>query len=561
MTCGRIFLVVLFSLVLFTVHERVSFAEVVEICTEPNDLAFELLPGSCDPEWDGDPAKCLECFRPRFDFPKVMPAEELVPWRGIDFTEDSELFLQAALQYALEGFEGQNRGRWDVYQNPVRRWYHAPWMHPHDVDGSGQKLLDDPNDTDVRIRTGREYMLGLTEELTSFPYFLGPNQPQPRTNWAVSFFNESAAFGFFQVWNDGSDAPRLSKHVDFPPGSVFVKPLYTTATEAEVPFLEGAPTAIANVNVKPFEVWNRTPTQVRLVQFDIAIKIDAGFFSSVTGLNNTFTWVYMTYVYNGLNSHGRNDDPWDRLVPVGISWGNDPTITDCGGGKLTESKVFLNVTDLDIDPNLGRADNKPCHQEHFGRQGRLNGPVDGVTSSCISCHGAAQFRRDKDLANPAVLTSELFRAPWPGPWKDGTITDEQFWSRDRCLFLNRSASQPLGDPDDREPYDCFVNDDKYMVTDTSLQMAFGLSRYCKYVTARSLDALRGRSFSEFRDFFQLASDCAPSLRREEIWLEGVQADLSEEEVGSQLQTLQNLLNAFPSNLPAKGWPYNEVEQQ
>jgi len=461
-------------------------------CTVRNTLKMSDLPGSCDPEWSADAKICPNCFRPNFDFPRTPPEPEALPWDGIDFTQkaNAEEFLFALLNYSLDGFDDHNRTRWDVFNNSVRRWYHAPWLHPHDHNGHGDTILREPFPAPkgFAVRTGREHLLGLTEELTSSPHLLGKRQTDSRTNWAVSFYNATAAHTLWNVWGDGATSPQIDvAFTQFAPGSVFAKPLYTTATPTEVPLLVGAPTALANVSTRPFEVWRRKPSQVRLLQYDVAVKIDPEVFSKYTGLSDTFTWVYGTFIYDGRNSN--ESDPWKKLQPIGLSWGSDPELEDCSNDTPKQSIVLLNVTDLGIEvgdttaKDYGRAAKKPCNEAEFGREGRMNGPVDNPISSCHSCHAAAQYRR-----NNLSSKDNTYRWPWPKSWKkcDDSKSDcsnavEEFWQRDRCLFLNRNPHRALGDNIRDQPKDCFINSDSYVSTDTSLQVSFGLTNFCKYL--------------------------------------------------------------------------------
>lgn len=533
-----------------------------EYCSTYQNLGMAELPGSCDPEWSRDIDQCPDCFRPNFDFPRTLPPEESLPWTGIDFTTMSgaKAFLNAVLEYSLEGFDGDNLSKWNVFENKVRTWYHAPWLHPHDHDGSGKRIEETP---DLRpgkkdygpVRTGREYLLGLTEELQSGPHMLGINQKVEKTNWAVSFYNSRAAYSLWKVWNDGKTSPTI--HLDatsFAAGSVFAKPLYTTVTAEEAPFLTGAPTARANVSTNRFEVWNREPTEVRLIQFDLAVKLDEETFKSLTGLENTYTWVYGTFVYDGRSNDQM--DPWKRLRPVGLSWGSDPDVADCTNDTVAQSIVLLNANDLDIEigdtakRDWGRAQKKPCHESSFGREGRMNGPVDNPISSCHSCHSAAQYRK---IAHKDTKTLKN-RVPWPDPWplcigESCTQTaHEAFWSRDKCLFTNRSALTPLGDIDTTQPENCGISSELYVSTDTALQVSFGLLNFCRFLTEKKLTVQSAPTI------LSMALSCDQSLRYEpQIMAFDIAPDT--EFLLQQLQATFDRIHArLPSTLVGKGGP-------
>lgn len=106
---------------------------------------------------------------------------------------------------------------------------------------------------------------------------------------------------------------------------------------------------------------------VRLLQVDIAVR-DAH--ATDTG------WVLGTYVWKG---PARGDGLFDNLVPVGLSWGNDPGHFDT---DVRESIVNPDLRGL-LYAREGR---------HFmGFNNRMNGPADNKVSACVSCHSTAQW--------------------------------------------------------------------------------------------------------------------------------------------------------------------------
>jgi hypothetical protein len=65
-------------------------------------------------------------------YPATRPALEPLnkrKWTQFNFKNPMEApqYLQAVLDYCLEGNTANNFA--DVSQNPVRTWYHAPWLH------------------------------------------------------------------------------------------------------------------------------------------------------------------------------------------------------------------------------------------------------------------------------------------------------------------------------------------------------------------------------------------------------------------------------------------------
>lgn len=291
------------------------------------------------------------------NFPVKEPNAENYPWLKYDVKTQMKEYMQAVLDYVLEGnvevgFAGQN--------NQVRQWYHAPWLH------YGPK--------------GREFTHGLTMERNSRPGELSNGQTGLYQNWGVGLYNPVGAYTLGQVWKD-PNKPNVD-NVRFPEGTVSFKLLFTEAPVSEVPYLKGAPEIEANVYKQAASpVPPDAPKEIRklrLLQMDVAIKDSR---SKETG------WVLGTYVYNGnLN----NENPWKNIQPVGAAWGNDPDVTRMKaylGEKLQQQS-------LNDAPTLP--------PQHLGWAGRLNGPVDNPVSGCLSCHGRAQWPM-KDVVPPKTV--------------------------------------------------------------------------------------------------------------------------------------------------------------
>ena len=293
------------------------------------------------PGWTGP------VFRLSQSYPTSMPGLSPAPWQKLSFRTQSAAYLKAVLAYALEGnreveFRGQD--------NTVRKWFHAPWMH---VGASG-----------------REFIHGLTRERTSPPRELAPTQTQPARSWAVSMYNPRGGYVLGQVWKN-PDAPDATK-AKFPEGSVAFKLLFTTAPVSQVPYLANSLEWRADINRSS----NTGPRPtVRLLQIDVAVRDRRA--------NSTTGWVFGTFIYNA-NASGAT--VWDRMVPVGLMWGNDPERLTNPNRKLRQT-VITNPED------------HPAPQ-HLGFQGRLNGPLDNPRSSCLSCHSTAQI--PADLSRPSV---------------------------------------------------------------------------------------------------------------------------------------------------------------
>jgi hypothetical protein len=291
------------------------------------------------PNWKG------HVFRLSQNYPRTVPPDKM-PWLQFDPKTQPGQYLNAVLMYFYEGnLQATTELSFDPALNKVRGWYNASWQ-------------------DVGLN-GREFIHGLTRERVSRPGELHPQQTSMWNNYAVGFYNAAGAVTIGRVWaNHGAPNPGLAL---MPEGTVAAKLLFTTATEAEVPYLAGAPQwagyVFANPNdPAPTPASPRKVLPLRLLQIDIAVK-DARV-ASTTG------WVFGTFVYGG-GPGGPAGSGWMNVAPVGLMWGNDPNYT--GTGPLQET--FLN-------PKV--------QMPHVGYQGRLNGPVDNKISSCLSCHSVAE---------------------------------------------------------------------------------------------------------------------------------------------------------------------------
>lgn len=265
------------------------------------------------------------------DYPLTAPAPETLPWKAFDFKTQPMQYINALLAYGLQGnievdFQGQ--------KNAVRKWYHAPWMHP-----------------------GREFIHGMTHERGSRPHELAPTQTALFQNWAVGMYNAPGGFAIGKVWaNPTAPDPSLAR---FPDGTVAFKLLFTQAPVSQVPYLKNDFEWLSDIN--QVSKTGKPPETLRLLQIDVAVRDTRN--EALTG------WVFGTFIYDG-NSPGAT--PFQRLVPVGLMWGNDPTKVISGGAL---QQTFINPV-LNIP-------------QHLGFKKRLNGPVDNPVSSCLSCHSTA----------------------------------------------------------------------------------------------------------------------------------------------------------------------------
>jgi len=295
---------------------------------------------------------------------------------------------------------------------------------------------------------------GLTHEFDTFGNTFGEAQVDFVDTWAQAYVNDRYAFSVGQVYCNPDDPKPGTLNPDptslnsMPDGSYVIKLLFSTVTQAELSTVKGAFEWDADIyvnksppyrNAGPLSRFERKLSKVRLIQIDLQVRDDR----STTG------WLLGTYGYDG-NAVG--DTPWKRMVPLGLQWGNNPTVTfaqSCSGpngpcdyGKLTEQWINRQaVKDLATPPR---------NFDHLGFGGRLAGPVDNPKSSCMGCHQTAGFPTVPILAefapNGALLnldaqthpeTAQSLRMMYFGNVPGGAVfSDTQLYSTDYSLQLS-----------------------------------------------------------------------------------------------------------------------------
>lgn len=279
------------------------------------------------------------------NYPQQIPADTY-PWLQFDPTNQPDQYMFSVLQYCLDG---NVQVDWVLQANAKRAWYHAPWMH-----WGGH---------------GREPIHGLTFERMSQPGELAIQQTAVLQNWAVGMYNAPGGYTIGQVW--ANPIKPNTAAATFPPNTVSIKLLFTEGTPTQIPFLSGSKAWPAYVYVDP---QNTGPGAARvlktlyLLQVDVAVRDPR--------VNSTTGWVFGTFIYDGRN---QGNDPYAKLRPVGLMWGNDPSLGPVQyqqGARSEQTRLYSPTQAI---------------MRHYGWLGRLNGPVDNPKSSCLSCHSTAQW--------------------------------------------------------------------------------------------------------------------------------------------------------------------------
>jgi hypothetical protein len=283
-----------------------------------------------------------------------------------------------------------------------------------------RKLFLDPNWDAAAEHWYTEPWLGSIRESIKGTYAAGQFGPSifPGTGLKTTFdthvltyYDERSAYTLTKVWSKDAMKPDVkTANFQFPEGSVVVKAAVFVSDDPNIqsnwwPVTDGAAKwplylAIPSSNPGPTQVLNGY-----VMQFDIIVKDSIS--APKTG------WVFSTLVYD---KDASGKDAWDKMVPLGAMWGNDP-----------EANSALNppppLNENWINPRAPK-----YSTQTLGWGGRLSGPNDGATndiqvgstvmknapdSSCMSCHGPAQWQPQQHKMVSFLLPS--YPNPNPGP--------------------------------------------------------------------------------------------------------------------------------------------------
>lgn len=356
-------------------------------------------------------------FKIKTDFPKVKPKKMPEFITKIDFKKEPKKYIEAVRQYGLEG----NRNNWNPYLNKIRDWYHIPWLHPS---SDGYSATDGNEGPPFG---GTEGFHGLIKEAPVSALQLSPKQNGANYGvYAVTLINDMAGYAMGRMWKDPNNPNYkvLDKRYSdggFPEGTVFIKLLFTDAPKIglgdEIDYLVNPMTwnaYITNTFMNEIpkgktEAPKRSVNEVHLLQMDISVR-DPRANRSPSNPEGT-GWVFGTFCYNGkLNKK----DKFMNLVPVGLMWGNDPE-------DRTNMTTAFPYTKTTVNKNLKETvifESDDLPPQHLGWNGRLDGPADLTTSSCISCHNSAGFPQHAKLMMSDAPKYNGSKTPPPGGGSD-----------------------------------------------------------------------------------------------------------------------------------------------
>ncbi|WP_432697667.1 hypothetical protein ACQUQP_04770 [Marinobacterium sp. YM272] len=340
---------------------------------------------------------------------------------------------------------------------------------------------NNPNNSDwyqsIWLGTEREPIHGMYVG-SGFPAHALTDQNLDLTTYVYTLYDKTAAKTLGDIWGvDLKSAmnPTLSeKTTQYAEGSVIVKFSFVTPCGSDWSPMENtaiwqiyAPVNISNGTAKSADSTckNRgaegdgsTPvlTNVYLMQFDIIVKDTQA--APDTG------WVFSTLVYD---KDAKGSDAWDRMVPLGATWGGDPDVINVEPSALTPP--------ASVNPKLQENwinEETPAYaRSTLGWDGRLSGPNDGAvvtpawaagkyyhkglsSAGCLACHSSAQYPMTAFLLPSTTYPPQTQKAPLSSDPSSASLVlaepGSDLWMQ---WFQSRSGSTPMGpkDKDGNEP--------------------------------------------------------------------------------------------------------------
>jgi hypothetical protein len=381
---------------------------------------------------------------PEHSWLDVKPKGRITVDNAADYMARLKQYVEPTMRKMIEA-----PAQWDPASNG---WYDMPWMGEADKEGD----YDSGRDPILGSFTG-QLILASSEKDSALK--------ADTENHTIVYYDRMSATMLGKVWKDVRN-PDVAA-VNFPEGGLVVKAGGVAATPDDWPVVDGA--AIWRVYRPPLKEimdhrlhgstkpYTLQVTNLRVMQFDIIVKDSEA--APDTG------WVFTTFVYD--KDAPKGTGPWDQMVPLGATWGNDPEFSRYPKGRPDDPK----------DPGASALKQfwhnpkAPTYTEAtLGWGGRMSGPIDiaqrhGVilsqqagplprdidcessqitirpikggfnASGCFSCHGTAQSQKPvrmypSPVAAPLPPDGELFCLYTPGSerWAD--------W------FKNRRGDEP-----------------------------------------------------------------------------------------------------------------------
>jgi hypothetical protein len=364
-------------------------------------------------------------FKLSYHYPANLPAPAM-PWRAA--VGNRPISVYNAPDYVMALKDAVARDLSDMLQDCAcfnaeqRGWYNDIWLGAQ-----------------------REAVHGLSVAIESVDPSLFPRSrlAKPFTTYTVTYYNRTGAQTLGKIWNRSALAPNLDPSAtQYADGSITVKLAFTTADPNVWPAMDGALAwhAMVSTNATTGQFDQPALQKLRLLQVDVVVKDTQS--APATG------WVFTTFVYDK-NAREGSYGIWDKMVPLGAQWGNDPQVNSTREPETPLRETWIN-------PYAPR-----YAFETLGWGGRLSGPNDHAknsisfvagpsrrlvmnaqNSACMSCHGTSQW----NASNPAVGMSSFILPLAPSgsgagaPYLNSPVPGSAEWLR---WFQNRRGYVPM----------------------------------------------------------------------------------------------------------------------
>jgi len=365
-------------------------------------------------------------FTFHYNYPQKYEKTSSMPWH--DVLQGKPLTTKNALSYVIVLKKHVKKTLRDFLESP-KKWNKSPQTGWYSMLWAGDAV-------EKTGWEGRDAIYGTyTGQIMDKKVYKETNLTVNIRNHAAIYYNEIAAHTLYKVWkkcledNQTECIPMVEYgEAQFQEGSIIVKAAGVTATPDEWSVLKGA--AKWQVYRKPFDlngtIVDAKPKVIdlRVGIFDIIVKDSIA--SPKTG------WVFSTLVYD---SQKKGKSVWDRMVPLGAIWGNDP---DINSAKEPEKVLKENYINPDA-PDWAKVT--------LGYGGRMAGPFDIAvkynvevnntlvkalpSSSCLSCHGTSSYIPMKYNMNTFLYPAKVYKTK---PWKMYTPGSKEWneWFQDRA---------------------------------------------------------------------------------------------------------------------------------
>ncbi len=332
-------------------------------------------------------------FELNHNYPKELPANKNFPWKEV--TQNGPITLQNAQAYveALKQYVSNDMKQFVAVKSETvdENWYQSIWLG-----------------------TEREPIHGMYVG-SGFPANTLTGQNLDLTTYVLTLYDIRAAKTLGDIW--GQDIEQAMEPVinesttQHAEGSVVVKFAFVTPCGSDWEPMTG--TAIWQI-FAPLNTSNgsghsststcenngsngnsSTPvlTNLYLMQFDIIVKDSVA--APDTG------WVFSTLVYD---KDAPGEDVWDKMVPLGATWGGNPNVINTTSEALTPPVTVSQQ----LTENWINLEAPMYAKSTLGWDGRLSGPNDGAvvtpawadakyfhkglaSAGCLGCHSSAQY--------------------------------------------------------------------------------------------------------------------------------------------------------------------------